>query len=56
MIAPIDPIGGAMLVGLIHADQHVQSAKLSNMAIEERYKVLAKEIPIGRVGKAEEVR
>jgi hypothetical protein len=55
MMARIDTIGGATLVGLIHADQHVQSAEWS-VAIEEHYTVLAKEIPIGRIGKAKEVR
>ena len=44
-----------MLVGLIEADQHVQAAKKaqasrSTSTTERR----AKEIPLGRVGKAEE--
>ncbi len=52
--APHNVLVNAMLVGLIRADQHVQSAKRSNIAIEEHYKALAKEIPIGRVGEAEE--
>ncbi|MGA8611141.1 MAG: SDR family oxidoreductase [Xanthobacteraceae bacterium] len=53
-LAPHNVLVNAMLVGLIHADQHVQSAKRSNIAVEEHYKALAKEIPIGRVGEAEE--
>ncbi len=44
----------AMLVGFIRADQHVQRAKRVNMTIEEYYKAYEKEIPIGRVGEAEE--
>ncbi len=44
----------AMLVGFIRADQHVQRAKRANMTIEEYYKAYEKEIPIGRVGEAEE--
>jgi 3-oxoacyl-[acyl-carrier protein] reductase len=53
-LAPHNVLVNAMLVGLIHADQHVQSAKRYNIAVEEHYKALAKEIPVGRVGEAEE--
>jgi 3-oxoacyl-[acyl-carrier protein] reductase len=53
-LAPHNVLVNAMLVGLIRADQHVQHAKRSNMPIEEHYKALAKEIPIGRMGEAEE--
>jgi 3-oxoacyl-[acyl-carrier protein] reductase len=53
-LAPHNVLVNAMLVGLIRADQHVQSAKRTNMTIEEYYKAHAKEIPIGRFGEAEE--
>jgi 3-oxoacyl-[acyl-carrier protein] reductase len=44
----------ALLVGLIEADQHVQAAKKKGVPIEEYLTGLAKEIPLGRVGKAQE--
>jgi 3-oxoacyl-[acyl-carrier protein] reductase len=53
-LAPHNVLVNAMLVGLIRADQHVQSAKRTNMALEDYYKAHAKEIPIGRFGEAEE--
>jgi NAD(P)-dependent dehydrogenase (short-subunit alcohol dehydrogenase family) len=53
-LAPHNVLVNAMLVGLIRADQHVQSAKRANIAVEEYYKAHAKEIPIGRFGDAEE--
>jgi NAD(P)-dependent dehydrogenase (short-subunit alcohol dehydrogenase family) len=53
-LAPHNVLVNAMLVGLIRADQHVQSAKRTNIAIEEYYGAHAKEIPIGRFGEAEE--
>ena len=53
-LAPHNVLVNAMLVGLIRADQHVQHAKRTNVPIEEYYKVLGKEIPIGRIGEAEE--
>jgi NAD(P)-dependent dehydrogenase (short-subunit alcohol dehydrogenase family) len=52
--APYNVLVNAMLVGLIEADQHVQRAKSTNIPIEEYYKNAQKEIPLGRVGKAEE--
>jgi NAD(P)-dependent dehydrogenase (short-subunit alcohol dehydrogenase family) len=52
--APHNVLVNAMLVGLIEADQHVQSAKRSNTPIADYYKAREKEIPLGRVGKAEE--
>ncbi len=44
----------ALLVGLIEADQHVQAARKKGVPIEEYLVSLAKEIPLGRVGKAQE--
>jgi NAD(P)-dependent dehydrogenase (short-subunit alcohol dehydrogenase family) len=52
--APHNVLVNAMLVGLIEADQHVQAAKKTNTPIADYYKDKEKEIPIGRVGKAEE--
>jgi len=53
-LAPHNVLVNAMLVGLIRADQHVQSAKRANMPIEAYYEAHQKEIPIGRFGEAEE--
>jgi NAD(P)-dependent dehydrogenase (short-subunit alcohol dehydrogenase family) len=52
--APYNVLVNAMLVGFIEADQHVQAAKRNNVPLAEYYKAREKEIPIGRVGKAEE--
>jgi NAD(P)-dependent dehydrogenase (short-subunit alcohol dehydrogenase family) len=52
--APHNVLVNAMLVGLIEADQHVQRAKQTNVPIDDYYRNAQKEIPIGRVGKAEE--
>lgn len=53
-LAPHNVLVNAMLVGIIRADQHVQRAKRTNVKLEEYYKTHEKEIPIGRVGEAEE--
>ena len=52
--APHNVLVNAMLVGLIRADQHVQRAKRTNVALDDYYKAHDKEIPLGRVGEAEE--
>jgi NAD(P)-dependent dehydrogenase (short-subunit alcohol dehydrogenase family) len=52
--APFNVLVNAMLVGFIEADQHVQSAKKANVPLDEYYRSREKEIPLGRVGKAEE--
>ncbi|MBM3527614.1 MAG: SDR family oxidoreductase [Alphaproteobacteria bacterium] len=52
--APHNVLVNAMLVGFIEADQHVQSAKRANVPLAEYYKAREKEVPLGRVGKAEE--
>jgi NAD(P)-dependent dehydrogenase (short-subunit alcohol dehydrogenase family) len=52
--APHNVLVNALLVGLIEADQHVQSAKRKGVPLETYIAGLAKEIPIGRFGKAEE--
>ncbi len=52
--APHNVLVNAMLVGFIEADQHVQAAKKANVPLADYYKAREKEIPLGRVGKAEE--
>ena len=52
--APHNVLVNAMLVGIIRADQHVKRAKRNNVALDDYYKAHDKEIPIGRVGEAEE--
>jgi NAD(P)-dependent dehydrogenase (short-subunit alcohol dehydrogenase family) len=52
--APHNILVNAMLVGLIEADQHVQRAKRTNVPLDEYYRNAQKEIPLGRIGKAEE--
>ncbi len=52
--APHNVLVNAMHVGIIRADQHVQRAKRTNVPLDEYYKAHEKEIPIGRVGEAEE--
>ncbi len=52
--APHNVLVNALLVGIIRADQHVQRAKQTNVTIEDYYKAHDREIPIGRVGEAEE--
>jgi 3-oxoacyl-[acyl-carrier protein] reductase len=44
----------AMLVGFIEADQHVQAAKRAGVELEDYIGVRTKEIPLGRIGRAEE--
>lgn len=53
-LAPHNVLVNAMLVGLIRADQHVQHAKRTDVPLEEYYAALEKEIPLRRVGEAEE--
>jgi len=44
----------AMLVGFIEADQHVQAAAKAGIPLEDYVKARAKDIPLGRIGRAEE--
>lgn len=53
-LAPHNILVNAMMVGFIEADQHVQSAKRANQPLDEYYIARGKEVPLGRVGKAEE--
>jgi NAD(P)-dependent dehydrogenase (short-subunit alcohol dehydrogenase family) len=52
--APHNVLVNAMLVGFIEADQHVQAAKRAGVALEDYMAARAKEIPLGRIGRAEE--
>ena len=52
--APHNVLVNAMLVGFIEADQHVQAAKKANIDLKDYIAARAKEIPLGRIGKAEE--
>jgi NAD(P)-dependent dehydrogenase (short-subunit alcohol dehydrogenase family) len=52
--APHNILVNAMLVGLIEADQHVQAAKKAGVELKDYIAARAKEIPLGRAGKAEE--
>ncbi len=52
--APHNILVNAMLVGLIEADQHVQAAKKKGVPLKEYIAGMEKDIPLGRIGKAEE--
>jgi 3-oxoacyl-[acyl-carrier protein] reductase len=52
--APHNVLVNALLVGLIEADQHVRRAQRTGIALEEYYKASSKEVPLGRMGQAEE--
>ena len=52
--APHNVLVNAMLVGFIEADQHVQAAARAGIPYADYMAVRAKEIPLGRIGKAEE--
>jgi 3-oxoacyl-[acyl-carrier protein] reductase len=53
-LAPHNILVNGMLVGLIEANQHVQKARKTGVSIEEYQAKLAKDIPLGRFGRAEE--
>ena len=52
--APHNVLVNAMLVGFIEADQHVQAAKRANVPLADYIASRVKDIPLGRIGKAEE--
>jgi 3-oxoacyl-[acyl-carrier protein] reductase len=52
--APHNVLVNALLVGLIEADQHVQAAKRKGVPLDEYIAGMAKDIPLGRIGRAEE--
>ena len=52
--APHNVLVHAMLVGFIEADQHVQAAKKAGIPLQDYVNARTKEIPLGRIGRAEE--
>jgi len=52
--APFNILVNGLLVGLIDADQHVQKAKSRGISLDEYKAPLAKDVPLGRFGRAEE--
>jgi len=52
--APHNVLVNALLVGLIDADQHVQTARRKGIPLAEHYAAMAKDVPLGRIGRAEE--
>jgi len=52
--APHNVLVNALLVGFIEADQHVQAAARAGTPLADYMAVRAKDIPLGRIGKAEE--
>jgi NAD(P)-dependent dehydrogenase (short-subunit alcohol dehydrogenase family) len=52
--APHNVLVNAMLVGFIEADQHVQAAKKAGIELKDYVAARAKDIPLGRIGRAEE--
>jgi NAD(P)-dependent dehydrogenase (short-subunit alcohol dehydrogenase family) len=52
--APHNVLVNALLVGFIEADQHVQAAKRAGVDLKDYIAARAKDIPLGRIGRAEE--
>jgi 3-oxoacyl-[acyl-carrier protein] reductase len=52
--APHNVLVNALLVGFIEADQHVQAAKKMGTPLADYVAARAKEVPLGRIGRAEE--
>jgi 3-oxoacyl-[acyl-carrier protein] reductase len=52
--APHNVLVNAMLVGFIEADQHVQMAAKMGIPLQDYVSARAKDIPLGRIGRAEE--
>ena len=52
--APHNILVNALLVGFIEADQHVQAAKKAGIELKDYVAARAEEIPLGRIGRAEE--
>jgi 3-oxoacyl-[acyl-carrier protein] reductase len=44
----------ALLVGFIEADQHVRAAKKAGIPLKDYIDARIKDVPIGRIGRAEE--
>jgi 3-oxoacyl-[acyl-carrier protein] reductase len=52
--APHNVLVNALLVGFIEADQHVQRAARLGTELNDYYRERGKEVPLGRIGRAEE--
>jgi NAD(P)-dependent dehydrogenase (short-subunit alcohol dehydrogenase family) len=52
--APYNILVNALLVGFIEADQHVRAAEKTGVALEDYVNARTKDIPLGRIGRAEE--
>jgi Bacterial regulatory helix-turn-helix protein, lysR family/Enoyl-(Acyl carrier protein) reductase len=52
--APYNVLVNALLVGFIEADQHVQAAARAGIPLADYMAARAKDIPLGRIGRAEE--
>ena len=52
--APYNILVNALLVGFIEADQHVRAAEKAGIPLDEYLGARAKDIPLGRIGRAEE--
>ena len=53
--APHQILVNTVCIGLVRAGQHEKKAAKAGVAVERYYADLAKDIPLGRVGRAEEV-
>ena len=53
--APDKILVNTVCIGLIRAGQHESKAKKAGVPVEQVYSGMAKDIPLGRVGRAEEV-
>ena len=52
--APYNILVNALLVGFIEADQHMRAAEKAGIALEDYVNARTKDIPLGRIGRAEE--
>ncbi len=52
---PANILVNTVCIGLVRANQHEKKAARAGVAVEKLYADLAKDIPLGRVGRAEEV-
>jgi NAD(P)-dependent dehydrogenase (short-subunit alcohol dehydrogenase family) len=52
--APYNVLVNALLVGFIEADQHVRAAEKAGIPLKDYVGARTKEIPLGRIGRAEE--
>jgi NAD(P)-dependent dehydrogenase (short-subunit alcohol dehydrogenase family) len=53
--APNNILVNSVCIGLIKAGQHERKAEKAGVPVEQMYETMGKNIPLGRVGRAEEV-